>query len=92
MNDARGYSYATYKAIRAADPKSIGVQLGLFCVENNIPAARVADDIGVSRHSVYSWFTGRFRPTKKMEAKIIDVLNKYRDEVAGLAKPTEATV
>ena len=92
MNDARGYSYVTYKAIRAADPKSLGVQLGLFCIEHNIPAARVADDIGVSRHSVYSWFTGRFRPTKKMEVKIMDLLNKYRDEAAGLAKPDEVAV
>ena len=77
-NDARGYSYAMVIAIRNADPNLPGVQLGLFCVEHNIPATKVAKDLGVARHSVYSWFTGRFKPRSSMETQIKVLLERYR--------------
>ena len=62
MSDARGYSYTLVKAVNAADPKLLGVRLGKVCIERNIPATKVATDVGVTKQTVYSWFTGTFKP------------------------------
>ena len=55
---ANGYSIATVEAIRRANPKLLGVQLALICVERGIPVGDVAKYIGVSRVTVYQWFKG----------------------------------
>ena len=60
----RGYSLILVKANRDADPKHIGVRLGKWCIRMNIPVSEVAQQFGVSRMTVYSWFTGASRPRK----------------------------
>ena len=60
----RGYSLVLVKANRDADPKHIGVRLGKWCIRMNIPVTEVAEKFGVSRMTVYSWFTGSSRPRK----------------------------
>lgn len=76
MSDLRGFSYTTVKAIQAADARLVGVQLGRICVDRSIPAATIAEMLGVSRQTVYSWFTGRFSPTtekaERIQALILD--------------------
>ena len=61
----RGYSYKLVQAIRAADPKLVGVRLGLTCIESNIPVSEIAEAFNVSRMTVYSWFTGASKPHAK---------------------------
>ena len=60
----RGYSLILVKANRDADSKHIGVRLGKWCIRMNIPVSEVAQQFGVSRLTVYSWFTGTSRPRK----------------------------
>ncbi len=58
----RGYSYDIVKAIQRADQTAPGVRLGAVCVDRNISVTDVATALGVSRQTVYWWFTGRFHP------------------------------
>ena len=53
-----GYSLLTVEAIRRADQRLLGVQLGQICVKNDIPVNDVAEFFKVSRMTVYSWFKG----------------------------------
>ncbi len=70
MSDARGYSYSLVQAIQAADPTLLGVQLADYCLHHKIPVTVVARSLGVTRQTVYSWFTGTFRPRGEAIAKI----------------------
>jgi len=74
MSDARGYSYALVKAIQAADPDKLGVQLADFCLKYDIPAAKIAAALGVTRQTVYSWFTGKFQPKGTHAVQIADFM------------------
>lgn len=60
----RSYSVSMVTAVRLAhgpdeDKADIGPKLGLLCVANNISVMDAATTLGVSRHTVYRWFTGR---------------------------------
>ncbi len=78
MSDNRGYSYTIVKAIQAADQALIGVRLAQVCVSRNLSAASVAADLGVSRQTVYSWFTGRFKPRQPEAARIEKLIARYK--------------
>ena len=78
MSDFRGYSYAIVKTIAAADQKLSGVQLANVCVAANISVATVAETLGVSRQTVYSWFTGRFKPKSAEISRIDDLARLYQ--------------
>ena len=53
-----GYSLFTADAIRKADQRLLGVQLGQICMKNDIPVTDVAEFFQVSRVTVYNWFKG----------------------------------
>ena len=59
---SNGYSHNTVRSIEQADSGLVGVALGQVCVRRNIPVAEVAQLLGVSRQTVYSWFAGRHSP------------------------------
>jgi hypothetical protein len=65
------------KTVEQADQKLPGVRLGLTCIKLDIPAAQVAIHLGVSRQTVYSWFTGRFKPKPDQLAKMQDLHEAY---------------
>jgi hypothetical protein len=66
--NTRGYDSLVVERIRQADPSLPGVQLGLLCVEHNLPVGWVATRLKVSRVIVYRWFTGaQPRPAKLAE-------------------------
>ena len=52
-----GYSNKT-KALIARAPKTLGNQLGRWCVHHDFSVARVAKITGATRQTVYSWITG----------------------------------
>lgn len=66
---ALGYSLRLVQLNRAADG-SLGVKLGRACIKYNVPVAVVAKRLGVSRQTVYSWFTGASAPRRSTEEKI----------------------
>jgi hypothetical protein len=57
-----GYSIRVADTIRAADGGLIGVQLGRICLERDLPVVEVARTLGVSRQTVYGWFSGTVMP------------------------------
>ena len=74
----RGYSFALHTANLNADPRFPGVRLGKYCIKNSIPVSKVAEQFGVSRMSVYQWFTGASQPHKDKVEKIEKYLAKTK--------------
>lgn len=71
-----GYSIALLRKVKAADPKLLGVQLGRFCIDNDIPVSTVAKKFGVSRAAVYCWFAGTYAPNKNLQDRIIKFISE----------------
>lgn len=57
-----GYSARLIGLNKKADKKRLGVRLGKRCIELDIPVADVAIHMGVSRQTVYNWFSGVHDP------------------------------
>jgi DNA-binding XRE family transcriptional regulator len=74
----RGYSYQLVKANLAANPNLIGVQLGRYCIEQDISVVYIAEKIGVSKMTIYHWFVGKSVPHKTRAEKITRLLNKAK--------------
>lgn len=55
---SRSYSDKFIIELKRADPDNPGIALGLACVNANLPAKYVADALGVTRMTVFSWFRG----------------------------------
>lgn len=74
--DNRGYATRIVRANRDADAGSLGVKLGRYCIANDYPVREVAEYFGVSRMTVYKWFTGEWLPRKTHAVLIEDMLKK----------------
>lgn len=46
----------------------------------------LAEEAGVTRHSIYSWASGRRNPTPESLAKLADALEKRGGELTDLAR------
>jgi transposase len=57
-----GYSQSLVDANKKADIKSLGVALGRLCIKHGVPVSEVAQELGVSRATVYNWFWGTTSP------------------------------
>lgn len=55
-------------------PKTPGNQLGRWAIHLDFPVTKIAEALGVSRQTVYNWFTGK------------EVFVAYRDRVELLLK------
>jgi hypothetical protein len=73
---AAGYSITLLRKVKAADPKLLGVQLGRFCIDNDIAVATVAEKFGVSRAAVYCWFAGTYAPNKTLHDRITKFISR----------------
>jgi transcriptional regulator with XRE-family HTH domain len=69
----RGYSLRLVDAIKAANPRHPGVRLGKYCIAKGIPVNQMAKRFGVSRMTMYTWFTGTGVP-RKDKIKLIEEL------------------
>lgn len=78
MPNHRGYSMRFVEAVRAADQTHIGVKLANLCIKREVPVGRVAEWLGVTRATVYSWFTGRTTPRPEAVAKIVGAFDLLR--------------
>lgn len=65
-----GYSLHVRDLNSNADPASLGVELGKYCIDRNIPVTKVAAEFSVSRTTVYNWFCGVTAPHRHMHAHI----------------------
>lgn len=67
---SQGYSLRLRDLNRKAPKKLLGVQLGRSCIKHDIPASVVADQMGVSRQTVYNWFRGISNPGPNLTARV----------------------
>lgn len=73
-----GYSLALAEAIQKADSGCPGVELGQLCLAQGVPVIKVARDLGVSRQTVYGWFTGAQVPRAQTAKAILAYLEELR--------------
>jgi hypothetical protein len=73
-NMSYGYSQRLIEAIHSADPKLLNVALGRLCLKLDIPVNDVAQDLGVSRATVYNWFWGISKPDPKRSVRISEYI------------------
>ena len=73
---AEGYTLKLANDITSADKEKLGVRLGLFCLERDIPVSAVAEAVGVSRQTVYHWFVGSRIPRQTHEQLINNFISK----------------
>lgn len=66
----RGYSLYVAEAILNGDKNRLGVRLGRACIERNIPVTQVAGALGVTRQTIYYWFTGEYDPSEEHQPAV----------------------
>lgn len=76
MRKTKGYTTLTAQAIFDANPCLPGPKLGRLCVRLSIPVADVAEYLGVSRPTVYSWFIGKSNVPAKHLEKVEQLIQK----------------
>lgn len=62
---------------QSQEAERIGVKLAKVCVKANLPALYVAEMLGVSRMTVYSWFRGK--PLRDKNQQRVNTLVKIVD-------------
>jgi len=60
----------------AKTPKSLGNQLGRWAIHLDFPVTKIAYALGVSRQTVYNWFSGASKPQKRLIADIQRIIEK----------------
>ena len=82
----------TRSVLASTDSSPLGVQLGRLCIETNLPAAYVAQVLGVSRMSLHTWFRGGKIRTAKVEKILVFMKLVKEDKGLGVlpAKDNEA--
>ena len=73
-----GYTVKLVTLNKSADKESLGVKLGRECIKYNVPVSHVADRLGVSRQTVYNWFTGESLPNEQTRKDIEKFINKIQ--------------
>ena len=72
-----GYSLRLCELNRRAPSILLGVRLGRVCIKHDIPVMEVAEEMGVTRQTVYNWFVGTTNPRPKLTAAIASYLNSF---------------
>jgi transposase len=65
-----GYSQRLVEANKKASVKSLGVALGRLCISQGIPVTLIAEQLGVSRATIYNWFWGLNTPDNKRSERV----------------------
>lgn len=72
-----GYSLSLLGRNKKADVRLIGVKLGRVCIAKNIPVAKIAYEAGVTRQTVYNWFSGVSSPTVLHQPTVQKLIDRY---------------
>ena len=72
--DCRGYSKRIIQANDEASSDNLGVLLGRYCISRDIPVSDITSYFGVSRMTLYKWFTGKSEPRVAHRDKIQTML------------------
>lgn len=71
-----GYTITLANVIKRAPKHKVGVRLGKACIAAEVSVIEVAEHFGVSRPTIYSWFTGRSNPRQNQEEAIEQYIKK----------------
>jgi DNA-binding XRE family transcriptional regulator len=63
---------------KQADGSLSGVKLGRVCIRKEVPVAEVALQLGVSRQTVYNWFTGAHEPNEDLKDAVKILIAEYK--------------
>jgi len=69
-----GYTLYMQQVNKSADTKRLGVRLGRHCIKNNLSVIALAKEFGVSRQTIYNWFSGKNEPAKYHIPRIKEIL------------------
>jgi hypothetical protein len=75
-----GYSFKTVELNKGADKTRLGVSLGKLCINLNIPVVVISSKLGVSRQTVYNWFTGEHDPHESHVREITKLINSFKSK------------
>lgn len=78
MPNHRGFSMRFVEAVYAADQTLPAIELASLCIEHGVSVKAVAEKLGVTRATVYSWFVGTRSPRPEMTSKIVRMRDKLR--------------
>ena len=79
----RGFSQKITDSLADESKAGLAVELGRVCLKHGYTVAEVSDVFAVSRPTVYNWFSGKTKPSRRMGEKIqklIDRLNAKHTE------------
>lgn len=71
-----GYSLRLVERNRQASDKKLGVRLGRVCIAQEVPVTVVANEFGVTRQTVYNWFTGVSIPAPDIQTRVTGYIAK----------------
>lgn len=74
-----GYSARIIAANEKQDDSALGVKLGRSCIALDIPVLDVAKQLGVSKQTVYNWFTGVCDPHPSLVAQIEKLISQLKN-------------
>lgn len=74
---ARGYSTLFLSTIDEAELDPVVRQFATGCISRGIPVTAVAGWHGVTRASVYNWFTGKTSPRREQMLKMKKVVARW---------------
>lgn len=63
---------------KKADRRHLGVALGRKCIALNIPVTDIAEQLGVSRMTIYNWFVGLREAQENYVSAITEFLKKLK--------------
>jgi len=72
-----GYTTRISSLNKEADQSLLGVRLGRVCIDYDVPVTEVASQLGVSRQTVYNWFTGVHEPNQELTELIEEIIAEY---------------
>ena len=73
----RGYSTSFVAAIAHGQLSDLMFQFAHECVVREISVSAVAERLGVTRTTVYAWFTGKAEPRMRHQEKIRQILARW---------------
>ena len=53
-----GYSEKILELVKNGDCDQLGVRFAKFCIKHNLSIVTVSKELGVTRMTLYRWFTG----------------------------------
>ena len=72
-----GYSARLIELNKRADKNQLGVRLGRACIRKKVPVSEIANQLGVSRQTVYNWFCGINEPRDNVAEEIKSMIRSF---------------